>query len=373
MITRTGFDAAVIGGGLVGSAIAFGLAGLRERVIVLDEGDLALRASRGNFALVWVQSKGMGLPAYSHWSLRSATGWPAFAEALTRESGVDLAYERPGGFHVTLGEREWLAREAYMARLCAQPGMPELGIEMLDHARLAECVPEIGPEVSGASYCPFDGHCNSLRLFRALHIGMERRGATYLANHAVDCIEPQNEGFRIVGHGGVVEARKVVLAAGLGNARLGPMVGLDVPVRPQRGQIVVTEKTRPFLRYPISTLRQTDEGGLLIGDSQEEAAEPVVGMPVIAVLADRAQRIIPLILDLNVVRAWAALRVMTHDGFPIYDQSTSHPGAFVATCHSGVTLAANHAGVVAAAIARGRLDADFDVFRARRFDVQKAA
>ena len=65
------FDVAVVGGGLVGSSIAYGL---RERVgsiAVLDEGDVALRASRGNFGLVWLQSKGHGMGAYSRWTLGS--------------------------------------------------------------------------------------------------------------------------------------------------------------------------------------------------------------------------------------------------------------------------------------------------------------
>jgi glycine/D-amino acid oxidase-like deaminating enzyme len=65
---------------------------------------------------------------------------------------------------------------------------------------------------------------------------------------------------------------------------------------------------------------------------------------------------------------------MTEDGFPIYDQSESCPGAFVVGCHSGVTLAANHALVVAPMIAHGALAADeIGAFSARRFDVQKAA
>ncbi len=95
------------------------------------------------------------------------------------------------------------------------------------------------------------------------------------------------------------------------------MVGLDVPVRPQRGQLIVTEKTAPFLRYPVATVRQTDEGGVMLGDSQEEAGfDPTVGTPVIAVLADRALRMFPQLGSLNIVRTWAALRVMTQDGFP---------------------------------------------------------
>ena len=66
----------------------------------------------------------------------------------------------------------------------------------------------------------------------------------------------------------------------------------------------------------------------------------------------------PRLASVNVVRTWAAIRVMTQDGFPIYDQSESHPGAFVTCCHSGVTLAANHALTVAPMIAAGALDTE---------------
>src|SRR5689334_1478321 len=104
------FDVAVIGGGLVGSAIAWGLARTGRRVGVLDEGDVAYRASRGNFALVWVQSKGLGLPPYSAWTMRSSNAWSGFAELLKDETGIDVAFQRPGGFNLSLSERELEAR-----------------------------------------------------------------------------------------------------------------------------------------------------------------------------------------------------------------------------------------------------------------------
>ena len=84
--------------------------------------------------------------------------------------------------------------------------------------------------------------------------------------------------------------------------------------------------------------------------------------------AERAVRMFPLLANANVVRTWSAIRVMTQDGFPIYDQSESHPGAFTVCCHSGVTLAANHALTVAPMIARGALDPSLVApFSARRF------
>ncbi|HLI11502.1 MAG TPA: FAD-dependent oxidoreductase [Alphaproteobacteria bacterium] len=368
------YDVAVVGGGLVGSAIAWGLASIGQRVVVLDEGDVAYRASRGNFALVWVQSKGLGMPRYAAWTKRSSDGWAGFAARLKEETGLDVAFERPGGFQLVLSAAEMDSRIAMLKRLHNQPDMVPYPYEILDHTGVAKMLPEIGPDVVGGSYCPLDGHCNSLRLFRALHIGMSRRGATYLPLHAAEQIVHEAGGFTLAARGATLRAGKVVLAAGNGNARLAPMVGLKAPVRPQRGQIVVTERVRPFLRYPVSTVRQTDEGSLLIGDSVEEAGfDDTVGLGVASVMAARAVRMFPLIRRLNVVRSWAALRVMTQDGFPIYEQSARCPGAFIATCHSGVTLAANHALVLAPMIAAGRLPPEFDVFSARRFDVPAAA
>jgi glycine/D-amino acid oxidase-like deaminating enzyme len=64
---------------------------------------------------------------------------------------------------------------------------------------------------------------------------------------------------------------------------------------------------------------------------------------------------------------------MTPDGFPIYEESKSHPGAFVATCHSGVTLAAAHAKLLAPLIAGAGLTDDFTAFSAQRFHVSPAA
>ena len=75
------YDAIVIGGGVVGSAIAFGLARQGVKVVVLDEGDDAFRASRGNFGLVWVQGKGGGRPEYQLLVRRSADEWTNLASS----------------------------------------------------------------------------------------------------------------------------------------------------------------------------------------------------------------------------------------------------------------------------------------------------
>jgi len=116
------------------------------------------------------------------------------------------------------------------------------------------------------------------------------------------------------------------------------------------------------------------EGALLIGDSFEEAGYDDSTAPqVLSALAARAVRTFPFLREVQLVRSWAALRVMSPDGLPIYEQSARFPGAFLASCHSGVTLAAAHAYPYAEAVARGALPDELARFASRRFDVPKAA
>jgi len=360
-------DVAVIGGGLVGGAIAYGLARGGRRVALLDEGDIAYRASRGNFGLVWVQGKGLGLAPYGNWTQRAARLWPELERALREDSGTDIALEQPGGFHVCLSAAEMDSRVAALAKLVEQAGFERYAFEVLDRAALAARVPGIGPDVVGATYCALDGHVNPLRLLRALHAAFIKRGGAYLPLRKVERITRQSGRFAVDATGERIGAVQVVLAAGLGNATLAPPLGLHAPVRPQRGQIIVLERVRRFLQYPMATVRQTDEGTVMIGDSQEEAGfDDTVATAITATQAQRASRIFPGLRDVRVNRTWAALRVMSPDGFPIYEQSRTQPGAFVVTCHSGVTLASAHVFDLAPRIAAGELGPEMKPFSAER-------
>ncbi len=366
------YDALVIGGGLVGSAIAFGLRQEVDHVAVLDEGDVAFRASRGNFGLVWVQSKGMGMPAYGHWTVSSQRLWSALAEKLEAITGLEVGLEQKGGLHAVLTEHEYESRVQFMNKLIEQPGMIHYQWKMLDRKELLDMVPGIGPEVLGASWTEIDGVANPLKMLRALHTAFDVQNVDYLPEHPVADIHFKNNIFEMDTPHGVVRAKKIVVASGLGNQVLGNQIGLSIPVRPQRGQIIVLERTKRMLQLPFATLRQMDEGTWLIGDSQEEAAyaDGEVGLPILATLANRAVRTIPKLRDVRVVRSWSALRVMSKDGFPIYEESPRFPGAFVATCHSGVTLAAAHALRLAPMVVEGKLSEEMAPFSTRRFNVQ---
>jgi len=371
---HSGADVAVIGGGLVGTAIAFGLVRLGRSVVILDEGEQGLGATRGNFGLVWVQGKGLGLPAYGAWTRWSADHWKEFAADLHGESGIDSGYSRPGGLVPALSGAHLTSLDDELQRLNAQSGFPPHSWEVLDQRALRQRVPLIGPEVAGAIYCSEDGAAHPLRLWRALHICLAQRGVRHITGCRVTSVSPQSGGFTLKWNGGQLRVGQVVLAAGLGNRTLARQVGLEAPVRPSRGHILVTERTAPFLDQLLLTIRQTEDGSVMIGDSREAAGfDTGVNPGILAEIARRATRILPALGRLNVVRSWSALRIMSPDGFPIYQESTAFPGAWLVTCHSGVTLAAAHARRLSQIIDGRESQAAIASFGARRFHVPAAA
>lgn len=360
------FDVVVAGGGLVGMAIAYGIARAGKRVAVCDGADSAHRAARGNFGLVWVQGKGGRCLPYAQWSRESSERWSAFAAQLLRATGVDAGFERPGGIELCETAEQLEAGRRLLESIHAQDA--SLTYDVLDMKALKARVPSASDALAGALYSPHDGHASPLYTLRAMQQAFQLHGGTYLPRNEVREIRPHAGRFEIDTANGTLEAGRVVLAAGLDNGRLAPMVGMHAPITPLRGQIMVTERLAPFLDYPTLVVRQTPEGSVLLGDSAEQVGfDDGQTRAVMADIARRARTAFPLLAHARIVRSWGALRIMTPDGLPVYEESRAHPGAFIAICHSGVTLAAAHADVIAPWIAGGDKPAILHPFVATRF------
>jgi len=136
----------------------------------------------------------------------------------------------------------------------------------------------------------------------------------------------------------------------------------------------LTERVRKLLDYPTHIMRQTAEGTVMLGDSAEDVGfDTTTRVRILRTIAERNVRTFPALKDASIIRTWAALRVMSPDGFPIYEQSSQFPGAFATTCHSGVTLAGAHALALAPAILGGGLPAELAAFSSARFGHSTAA
>ena len=336
-------DFAIIGGGIVGLSVAHGLLKQGCSVICIDGSDTDFRASRGNFGLVWVQGKGIRTPFYAAWTQNAARIYPDFVSELSQETGVQINYNQAGGYEYftdphTLSQR----MEEYKQLKKALNG--DYPYEFLSSSQIRAAEPMIGGETIGASFYPYDGHLNPLQLLKALASYCQKKGLSHYLGEELKTADKKEGVFRIVTKKGLtISANKVVISAGLGAKKIGPLFGFLGLVSPQRGQILVTEKISPILNRPSVTIRQVDEGAIQIGDSQEQAGfndnETQAQM---SRIARNAIKVMPKLAQLRLVRAWGSLRVMSPDGLPIYHQSHTMPGAFLITCHSGITLAATH-------------------------------
>jgi len=366
-------DVVVVGAGVVGAALAYGVVKQGKSVIVLDGEDSDMRAARANFGLVWVQGKGANTPAYNLLSRQSSELWPKFIQDLTDAVQMPVDYARPGGLTFCLSEVEFNNRAALIQRIDNQRGDAET--EMVERARLEKMLPAVrlGSEVVGASYCRLDGHVNPLQLLAALHRGIVTLGGTIIFRNSVESITPGRNGFRVSGPKGSYSAERVIVAAGLATPSLTNPLGLKIPLRSERGQLLVTERLEPILPIPGSGLRQTADGTVMIGATKEDATDRGVTVASARKLALRATRIVPALASARLVRQWSGFRVMPLDGSPIYAESQVHPGLFAVACHSGVTLAASHAATVVSSMLAGRLAEDLPAFSNGRFDVQKCA
>jgi glycine/D-amino acid oxidase-like deaminating enzyme len=375
-------DVIIVGGGNIGSALAYGLVHLGLSVALLDEGNRAYRAAYGNFGLVWFQGKGVGNQRYVDYTLEATQKWSSFAALLEQRSGIRINYHKPGGLFICLGEAGLEERRLELQALAHQ-SPAGYDCEMIDRRQVEKLIPlmRLGPNVSGASYSRHDGHVNPLYLMRALHAAIQQAGGRYYPETTVTDIRPQKGAFLVETSKGSFSAAKLVLAAGVQIPSLAAKLGLRVPVRPQRGQLLVSERVHPMLPLPVSAakegdscvapgVRQTDEGTFMMGASNEEVGfDTHVNAAVLKRIASHAIEIFPGLAEIRVQRCWAALRPLAPDSLPIYQQCSQYPGAYIVTSHSAVTLSSQHADTVARWIFDGITVDDLDVFSLRRFNV----
>jgi glycine/D-amino acid oxidase-like deaminating enzyme len=362
-------DYVIIGGGVVGLSVAWGLLKRGLTVTVLDGDDGSFRASRGNFGLVWVQSKGLNQPRYARWSQHSAAIWAEFAGELGHNTGTAVPLEQKGGYDFHFSEETLQATvEKYETLKTKLDG--DYPFEVLGHNALRKEEPHIGPKVVGAILHHQDGHANPLKLLMALAADARRMGGRVLTGKTVTDVT-RSDGFRVTcADGTTVSAGKVILSAGLGATELGPKLGFKAPIRPQRGQVLITEKLRRLINRPSLIARQVDEGGIQIGATNEEVGlDDGVTQPGVSDLAAKAIAAYPELAKAQLVRSWGALRVLSPDGLPIYQESAEMPGAYLVTCHSGITLAAAHARLLPDWLEGTETAPDLEVFSEARFSV----
>lgn len=330
-------DVVVIGGGAIGAAVAFYLAKAGKRVTLVERRGLAHEASGSNVGLVTLFS-GHSFeepdpgPLYGL-TRASADGYVSLGE----EVGLDIEYERCGGVVVAdTEEKLQVIRRAYEGY--KTHGVP---VEWLGPDGVRACEPAFfSDRILGGVFCPLNGYVNPLLATRALALGARRLGAALLLGtvvHAISCDRGRVQAVRT--SAGDISCEFVINAAGAWAAEIGAMVGVEIPVFPARGQILLTEPVPRFIRRVVlgtePSARQTRRGNVIVGSTVESAGfDKRVTADTIGHFARGVLPHFPRLRGLQVIRTWAGLRPATPDNNPII-QLMEEPGGFcLATGHS---------------------------------------
>ncbi|UFJ39558.1 FAD-binding oxidoreductase [Brevibacillus humidisoli] len=354
-------EVAVIGGGIIGSAIAYYVAKAGLQVTVIEKGELASGTSSRCDGNILAIDKDPGFD--SQMSLKSQQ----LVQQLSKELKHPFEYRALGSILVCETEEEMSAAEQWVNRQ-KEAGLP---FRMLDQSDIRQESPYFADDLQGGLECPTDSTVNPYLLTFALAQGAKEYGASFRLRQEVTAIQRDSsgQGFRLETTGGVVTAKKVVNAAGVWAPRIGEMVGVTVPILPRKGHLIVASRAVPLgLRkvmefgYLISkfggtrqvdaetekygvalVFEPTESQNFLIGSSRQFVGlDTRVDWTVVRLMARRAIRFYPGLADFTLIRTYCGLRPWTRDHLPIISAVEEVPGYYIAAGHEGdgISLAA---------------------------------
>jgi glycine oxidase len=346
-------DVAVVGGGVIGLAIAWRARQRGLEVLLLDRGDLGAGASRAAAGMLApVAEADAQERALLVQNLESARRWPAFAAELADVTGVEVGYRACGSLLLARDrdEAELVERERALRERLG------LAVERLLGSEARRREPALAPSLRLALALPDDHAVEPARVTAALIEACARAGVHLHAGTPVTDLA-------------ALPAERVVIAAGAWSgeglaAAAGPHAP-RMPVRPVKGQALrLRDPSGPglcdhVLRFEGGYLVPRGDGRYYLGATMEERGfdTAVTALGVYELLRDAAE-VLPGVLELEIDEAFAGLRPGTPDNAPIVGTDPRDERIVWATGHfrNGILLCPLTAELVADELTGGRPD-----------------
>jgi sarcosine oxidase subunit beta len=319
----------IIGGGVIGLAIAYNLCrlGLTD-IVILEKSYLAAGASGRN-----------GGGVRQQWSTEINIRLMQEAVALCRDFAQELkvnVWFRQGGYLFlsrTARETERLERNVRLQNRCGVP------TEMLAPDDARALVPELDTRgFHAACYNPSDGILFPWPFLWGYAQGALAGGAKLFTFTPVMAIDGADGGYHVHTPRGSVRAPRVLCAAGAWSPEIAAMVGIKLPNYPIRHEICSSEPLKPFLKPMVSVLAtglyfSQSMRGEIVGGVTLHHDEPTLGMGsrlrFLATYARQLVGIMPILAEVKVLRQWAGPYDITADGNPILGEPESHAGFYL--------------------------------------------
>ncbi len=362
----------VIGGGIIGAAIAWRLARDRANVVVLERARLGQEASWAAAGMIAPQAEAQSSGVFFDLCLAARRVFDATIDRLVADSGLDPEYDPHGILYLALDATEQAELEA-RARWHRAAGAL---VHEMSAAEARSIEPAITPATRFALHLPDNRRVDNRKLTQAYIAAALNAGARFREGVAVDSIV--TAGGRATGvrlHDGLsLAADLVIVAAGSWSHHVRGLEANRVALHPVRGQMLCFESQPRTLTPAVFSMRgylvPRRDGRILAGSTMEEAGyNKAVTLAGIEKITRGVLAMVPALADIPLREAWAGLRPATRDLLPVIGYSQSVANVIWATGHyrSGILLSALTGEVVADLVAGRSPAIDLAPFSSARF------
>ena len=362
-------DVVVLGGGIIGCALAEELARHGQRVVVVERGCVGAEASS---AAAGILSAQMDLPQPGPlFELCQAARrmYPRWVEHLERRSGVSVGYHVDGILYLAMTGRE----EHAMAKQARWQTKLGLRVERWSSKEVRQHEPSVDGRIRCGFHFPTEAQVDNVFLMQALAAACRKANVELREQTSVRRLLVRDRAVRGVDTDhGTLDAALVVNCLGSW-ASMGGVFPVELPVEPARGQMLAFRGPTRLVRHAVMSERayvvQRRDGRLLIGSTVELAGfEKTLTLEGMHSILCGLRHMSSLLNRCTFIEAWAGFRPCAKDQLPILGR-TPIDGLYIATGHfrHGILLAPITAQVMAELILRGRAAFDLSPFSPQRF------
>ncbi len=370
---ETTTDVVIVGGGVIGCAIAYFLRKLGVTVTVLERGEIGAEASSAAAGLLAPLGSLSGPGPYADLMLASWYMFPALMPELEKMSGVHIEYEQTGVLRVGRS-----AKSSANLRKRMHEWKP-LGIHMqwLTGAEARQHEPLLAPDITAAIYAPQEAQTKAPGVVRAFARAAARLGAKFHGECEVTGL--QHDGAKVTGvttnHGETIACNHLVIATGAWSARCGEWLNVTLPVSPQKGQILTLRQPEQPLRSIVFGeavyLAPKQDNSIVVGATKEEANfDTHITAGSIAWLLNTAIHLVPALESCAIEQIWSGLRPKSPDNQPILGRAPNWDNVTLAVGHgsTGIMLSPITGKCIAELVATGKEDELIQPFGVGRFE-----
>ena len=360
-------DVIVVGGGIIGCFIAYYLYNHGIRCTIIERDGIGSQAS-GSAAGLFNPLMSRDTPEfYTKFAIESHKIHAKVAEPLKEETGIDYHYGPISVMRLAFSGSEvqkqieefnWLKSLA-------------IGPRLLQGDSLSCFHKWLSPYVQSALITNYESQVEPYQLMIALMQALEKRSCTIKTGEAVDIVYDAKgtRGIKLK-NGDAVYAEKIVLTLGPWINTLNLGVGLDIPVKPIRGQILTLDVPLQLPSYWISYdkgyIAPKLAGHVIAGTTEEDAgfSKGTTEQATLSIMST-VLKISPIMREATLKQATACLRPLsTKDNLPFIGEVPHMPNLYIATGHGkkGILLSAATGKYLAQLIATKQSDWDLSPF-----------